>query len=208
MLKDEHDERARDSLTLFKENKMIAVFEFYLALGFSLIPIRPMSKQPAVNWKEFTERMPTADELASWTRFGVGLVMGRISGFVAVDADTKENARKLFKLLPPTTMVTLTPNGGHFFFRTTEMIRSAVKTLVKGIACDIRAEGSYVVAAPSIHPSGKPYQRWGSWTDAPMFDESWVERSCQQQPSSSIRDIERYLATIKAVSARIIHQAV
>ena len=150
--------------------------DFYRQLGFSTIPIKPGTKQPACEWKGYTERKPTTEEIKSWSKYHVAIVMGRVSGFVGIDADSKENARKLWEALPPTTMVTQTPNGGHLIFRCDEEIRPAVKAKVKGIECDIRGECSYLLAAPSIHPSGKPYSRWGSWTDAPMFDKSWIEK--------------------------------
>lgn len=165
-----------------------------------MIPIKPGTKKPMVDWKEYTERHATTEEIQSWTNCGVGLVMGRISGFIGVDADTRESAKRLWDSLPATSMVTQTPNGGHLIYRCDEEIRPAVKTHIKGIQCDIRGESSYLVAAPTIHPTGKPYSRWGKWKDAPEFDKSWIEKSIDSEPKNGVRDIRKYLQKIVAVS--------
>jgi hypothetical protein len=58
----------------------------------------------------------------------------------------------------PGTLISLTGNGRHYWFRADQEIPSTGKNkIAPGI--DIKAEGGYVVAPPSIHPNGKTY-RW------------------------------------------------
>src|SRR5262249_37076090 len=57
--------------------------------------------------------------------------------------------------LPPTA-VQLTGGGGrHFVFADTGIVYRSRK--IAGDRLEIKADGSYIVAAPSVHPNGKPY---------------------------------------------------
>jgi len=174
--------------------------DFYRERGFSVIPLIPGTKKPAIKWKEYTERHATDEEIHSWTRLDIGLVMGKISGYVGIDADTKIDARHLYNILPLTTMVTQTANGGHLIYRTNEEVAPAVKTTIKGIQCDIRGEGSYLVAAPSLHPTGESYRRWGEWKQPPFFQQEWIESVQKIEPGKSSHSVSKYIAKIEAVS--------
>jgi hypothetical protein len=95
-----------------------------------------------------------------WPDANIGLACG--NGFFVVDVDPRHGGfESLAKLedehgsLP----VTLTANSGgggkHFFFRSNgNQIKGRIGML-PGI--DIKSAGGYVVAAPSLHASGKRY---------------------------------------------------
>ena len=57
----------------------------------------------------------------------------------------------------PETLTAITGSGGmHYLYRTDKHIaKSEDKTEDKRVGIDIRADGSYIVAPPSIHPNGK-----------------------------------------------------
>jgi hypothetical protein len=85
----------------------------------------------------------------------VGVVTGRVSHLLVLDADAPDALHKLNKGVP-VTPITETARGRHYYFELpSENIRSAT-SLAEGL--DLRAEGGYVVAPPSVHPSGKVYE--------------------------------------------------
>jgi hypothetical protein len=64
------------------------------------------------------------------------------------------------------TLTSITGNGKHVLFRTSETVPSSVGQLGTGL--DVRGKGAYFVAPPSNHLRGKKY-RWDD-ADAPIAD--------------------------------------
>ena len=196
----------------------------YFERGMNIIPIAYRSKMPPKGFdlrSRFSRRC-TADEIRLWfggtKKHNIGIITGTTSGLVVVDADTVDAARRLYHLLPKTSMMTRTANGVHFFYRiaTDQVVKPRVKTIVMGIEADIRGDNSYVVAAPSVHPSNakKQYKRLGRWelVDVPFFQPDWLDE--KQRPSSSVSSLQRdvrdavaYIQNIEAVSGQGGHRA-
>jgi hypothetical protein len=98
-----------------------------------------------------------------WTRWpdaNIGIATGKVSGIVVLDVDGEDGEARLaefereYGALPVTAEVK-TRRGRHLYFRYppgTEHVRS----IAKG-ALDIRADGAYIVAPPSLHLSGERY---------------------------------------------------
>lgn len=204
-------------LTSFDGNRvMLQIALFYLAIGISVIPLRPRSKRPLVEWREFTERLPTEQELRSWFppggRHNIAGVMGTISRLVAIDADNCDAARQLSATLPATAMRTKTPRGLHLLFRLRpgQVVAPRVHTAVRGVPADIRGDGSYVALGGSVHPSGGRYERIGTWQreEVPFFEESWLSpnldrcTSLPQKQREPVRNVDRYLARIESIQGR------
>jgi Bifunctional DNA primase/polymerase, N-terminal len=62
-----------------------------MARGWSIFPLLPRSKKPAVKWEQYQRRLATVDEIESWfTEPGcnVGIATGKISGIFVMDADS------------------------------------------------------------------------------------------------------------------------
>ena len=135
----------------------------YLRAGLSVIATRAEDKRPCGPWREYQERRPTEGEVRAWyrqhPRAGVAVVCGAVSGVVVVDGDPR-NGDGLTELAPglPATPTVETGGGGrHSYFRLPVGLRvPKVPALLPGV--DLQAEASYVVAPPTIHPSGRPYQ--------------------------------------------------
>lgn len=148
--------------------------KYYLEKGFNVIPLIAKSKVPFKDFPlgEYQNKIrTTAADVELWfgeksSEFGkrgissspnIGIVTGTLSGVDVVDLDTEE-AIKFWKdgcfSHGPTVKTT---KGYHVYYRH----RSGVGNFQKrddlpGI--DLRAQGGYVVAPPSIHPSGYQYQ--------------------------------------------------
>jgi hypothetical protein len=141
-----------------------AVARAYLAAGLSVIPVRREDKTPLLAWKVFQSRRATEAELGVWYRrwpeAGVAIVCGGISGVVVGDGDPRngDGWARLRARLPHATPTAETGGGGeHCYFAAPPSPLPKMPGLLPGV--DLQAEASYVVAPPSIHPSGRPY-RW------------------------------------------------
>jgi len=136
----------------------------YCKRGYSVIPIKPTGKKPLVEWTEYQTRIATEKKMKKWWKkwpdTNVGIVTGNISGLVVIDCDSKGAVKRFMKDYPEAgiTRQVETGNGRHFYFRSETGIRNDVGSLL-GPGIDIRAEGGFVVAPPSVHPNGKTY-RW------------------------------------------------
>lgn len=140
----------------------------YMEMGLSVIPVRP-DKKPHLKWTEFQERRASREEIESWFKRWpsamVGIVTGQLSGIVVVDCDSEEAYRKIQELIPDAfiTCISRTPRGYHLYLvMPAEKIGNAAGVL-PGV--DIRGEGGYVIAPPSVNGAGKGY----SWLDSLSF---------------------------------------
>jgi Bifunctional DNA primase/polymerase, N-terminal len=95
-----------------------------------------------------------------WTGANIGIATGAISGIVVLDIDGAEGRATLQELIAehgflPRTPVVQTARGLHFYFKLPQGVSVPCST---GSGLDIRGNGGYVVAPPSIHLSGHVYE--------------------------------------------------
>lgn len=133
----------------------------YLRRGWSVIPLRPKDKRPLLAWQRFQSARSTEAELASWWMLqpeaNVGVVTGAISGVVVLDLDGEAGRQSVEKMQLPATPIARTGHGWHYYFKHPGgQVENAVGFL-PGV--DVRGDGGYVVAPPSMHQSGVRY-RW------------------------------------------------
>jgi Bifunctional DNA primase/polymerase, N-terminal/AAA domain/Winged helix-turn-helix DNA-binding len=93
----------------------------------------------------------------------IGVATGMASGLVVVDVDPHNGGTaSLAELearhgpLPRDYVVATGGDGQHIYLRSPEGVTVRCCKLARGI--DIKAEGGYVIASPSTHPSGNPYR--------------------------------------------------
>jgi len=135
----------------------------YLRHGYSVIPLRPHDKRPAIAWEEFQRRRATKAEVTGWYRrwpeAGVGIVCGSVSGIVVVDGDPRngDGLGVLASYMPRTWTAETGGGGEHRYIFAPPWRLSKMTGLLPGL--DLQAERGYVVAPPSRYPSGRPY-RW------------------------------------------------
>lgn len=92
---------------------------------------------------------------------------GRACGIAVVDIDPRNGGRVLPDLMPPTRCVRTGSGGWHLYYRHPGGHLAAKLPGHPGI--DLKADGGYVVAPPSIHPgTGQPYRWVGDRTAAEM----------------------------------------
>lgn len=161
----------------------------YAQRGWQTFPLRAKDKIPFVKWAD----VATCDEtmLTGWfdnyPDANIGIACGQRSGIVVLDVDAGHGGyESLTKLIEkhgalPETPVSKTGSGGeHIIFKYPSGfdIRNSAGKLGPGL--DIRANGGYIVAPPSIHPNGNAYE-WAVDTDlAEMPD--WMIEALKEAP--------------------------
>jgi hypothetical protein len=129
-----------------------------------VFPCRPRDKLPATQ-HGCKDATTDPDTIHRWWRlepqYNVAIATGAISGVFVVDVDGLDAEFELRRLeaehgaLPP-TIEAITARGRHVYFRLPEVpVRNSASKIAPGI--DTRGDGGYVLAPPSIHPSGKRY---------------------------------------------------
>ncbi len=134
--------------------------------NFSVIPLQK-NKKPFFQWSDYQRGKPTAEEIklwwGKWPNAMIGIVTGQISGLFVVDCDSQEGFDAVQKLLPDSLDIPTarTPRGGwHLYFQYPTDSKLTVQAgIMPGV--DIRGEGGYIVAAPSMNGNGKGYE----WLD-------------------------------------------
>ena len=134
--------------------------------GFSIIPIQPGGKRPLVPWTEYQSRRPTEEEIHQWWQqypnANIGIVTGKISGIVVIDLDLdkgdNESGAKIYEQAPTDLIVKTGRGGYHLYYRYPEDVDHISNRVGLLPGVDIRADGGYVVAPPSVHSSRRLYE--------------------------------------------------
>lgn len=137
----------------------------YLGLGFSIIPVKADKHPYLSTWKEYQGRRASAEEVEAWWEkwpsANIAIITGAISGIVVVDIEAGGSIGNL----PATITARTGGQGWHLYYRhpgtdVSNGVRIAELT-------DIRGDGGYVLAPPSISSKG-PYEWSVSFADAEM----------------------------------------
>lgn len=141
----------------------------YASRGLAVFPIKPREKAPitAHGVHEATTNFEQINKW--WSRYpnaNIGIACGKVSGgLLVVDLDRKPNGvdgldslsewERENGELPETVRSITGTDGSHIFYRIDGAGKNRVN-LLPGV--DIRSDGGYIVAPPSIHPNGNKYE--------------------------------------------------
>lgn len=138
----------------------------YAAHGWPVFPSKPKTKCPATR-RGFKAASTDTTKIRRWWRDGpdknVAIVTGQGSGIIVVDVDPRNGGNDTLAELEaehgklPATIEALTGGGGrHLYFKHPGgRIKSRANTLGAGL--DVKADGGYIIAPPSVHECGKGY---------------------------------------------------
>ena len=148
---------------------------------YPCVPIKPGEKSPGSynagrwegmkNWTEYSKRHPTIVELTRWMKWpdaGVGVLLGGVSGIVAVDYDeaSPEQAVAITSAIGPSPVMKRGARGFTAFYRhsgeASQVFRRDGSTIV-----ELLSTGRQTVLPPSVHPTGLRYE-W--MTDATLLN--------------------------------------
>lgn len=155
----------------------------YLASGVSIIPLLRQDKRSALKpWRMAQQYRASQKVLGQWHTAGllnnVGIVCGAVSGnLVVLDFDSHEAVQEFLTTFPELddtlTIMSGSRRGAHFYYYVRDLPPSM---LVKNH--ELRANGMYVVAPPSLHPSGNEY---------------YVMTECEPMRLDNMREIVRWI---------------
>jgi len=152
--------------------------------------------------KVATADVRTVDEWwRQWPNAGIGVATGRASRVWVLDLDGKDAIQwyvqqgKLHGRTP--TRGARTGRGRHLWWRWPDgdvEIGNSARQLAQGV--DVRGDGGYVVAPPTLHRTGVRYE-WltdGAYVQAPQLAPAWLIELVRKQPKpppAKVVDIPR-----------------
>ena len=139
----------------------------YAERGFAVFPLIPGQKQPATahGLKDASKDPKVIHEW--WQKnpdYNVAIATGQVSGgLVVIDVDNGHGGNGSESLKKwcsengkfPETLTCFTGTGGFHFYYFDDQVFTNKTHLIDSV--DVRADGGYIVAPPSVHPNGKPY---------------------------------------------------
>ena len=172
----------------------------YALRGWRVVPIMPGDKRPALNaWQDLATT--NAETITQWfsqqyAGHGVGIATGETSGIWVLDVDDRDSLHDLEathgKL--PQTLTSITGSGGeHQVYRWPQdgrTIRNSASGILPGL--DVRGEGGQIVAPPTVHPNGRPYE-W-EFEEVLAYAPEWLldlvcESDVLEPPRSKMRTV-------------------
>nr|WP_278286936.1 bifunctional DNA primase/polymerase [Tepidiforma thermophila] len=178
----------------------------YARRGWKVLPLKPRGKEPLT---EHGVHDATTDPAAieawwrRWPKANVGIATGAPSGLAVLDIDPRNGGDvALERLLAehggwgvptdagghPETYTVLTGGGGaHYYFAADGPVPS--RKLAPGV--DLKGDGGYVVAPPSVHPSGRPYAVEASTERLPLaLIPAWLLEAAGARRAPLYRELE------------------
>lgn len=188
-----------DDAAVAREPRLAAAALFYARRGFAVFPLRPRTKQPLT---EHGVKDASRDEnvvrewWSRWPDANVAIACGAASGVDVLDVDGPEAEEALSRFGIAHTMCSRTARGRHLFFAHDSAMRNSAGKIAPHL--DTRSSGGYVVAPPSVHPSGWVY-RWEPGASPRDVAEiarwpAWAIEAMQSKPTKSVDRIARYCA--------------
>lgn len=152
-----------------KNNPLLDAAIEYASMGMAVFPLKPRDKKP-ITAHGVHEATTDFDQITKWWKknpnANIGIACGQVSGgLTVIDVDRKPNGVDGLDSLNewerdngelPETIRSITGSGGcHIIYRSNTKEGNRVNIL-DGV--DIRADGGYIVAPPSIHNNGNQYE--------------------------------------------------
>lgn len=178
----------------------------YAAQGIDIFPLGPRGKLPRIPKHDGGNgyKDATTDDAqirawwSRWPRANIGRALGRAYGALVIEDDPRHDGpaslarlEKLYGPLPTLTYTVQSGGGGHhrYFRHPGGFIKSDDTRFGDAYpGVDVKADGGYVVAPPSIHPNGTAYV---VTVDRPLADlpQTWIEAllATQEVPAPATR---------------------
>lgn len=145
----------------------------YAEAGIAIIPLKPRGKKPYIKGGSTKATANVEQVRKHWMTHpddNIAIVCGGVSdGLFAIDVDCHGDVDGWDTLaefeadrpLPAAPTSITGSGGGHMLYRSAEAVRNGVGS---DTGIDVRGEGGYIVAPPSIHPNGNAYR----WETSPL----------------------------------------
>ncbi len=132
-------------------------FAYHVA-GFSVMPIKKDKRPFLASWKQYQEESASDVQVVEWFEktykgANIGIITGKISGITVIDIDVDKTTGKLRTPISkfPKTFTVKTGNGGvHLYYKYHPGLTVSANAYPDMPGVDIRNDGGFVVAAPSV----------------------------------------------------------
>jgi hypothetical protein len=137
---------------------------WYIEHGIPVFPLWPRTKKPLTQ-HGFKDASTDPKQIDQWwaqhTKANIGIPMGRQSRLLLLDLDyrgqsvvaERSDVIRLFGPIPDTAEVISGSGGRHIYFRFQG--GKVPRQIAMGV--ELKGDGGYAVAPPSIHPNGTEY---------------------------------------------------
>ena len=140
-----------------EENTSLGHAAKYLLNGWSVMPLKPKSKEPHFDLisKAYLSATTDWNQVQFWfqcdPKANIGIAC-KPSGLLVIDVDFRNGGEVIEEFEP--TYTVKTSDGYHFYYNLDKDYDLRIGKIMDGV--DVKWKG-YVAAAPSIHPSGARY---------------------------------------------------
>lgn len=149
-----------------EQSQMLMAALGFIEMQASVFPVWERDKKPKTNngYKDASSNPEQVRQWwTQWPQANIGIPTGSLSGIWVLDIDGEEGEKSLSELeringkLPQSVEVITGGGGRHIYFAmpANSIIPCSASKIAKGV--DIRGDGGYIVAPPSLHASGKRY---------------------------------------------------
>jgi len=156
-------------------NKIEYAIEYAKNFGYSVVPANSEQKKGSyVKWKKYQDRVADEIQIVEWfedyPEAGIAVVTGQISNLIVLDIDPRHGGMETIKennlQLPVTVSVNTGGGGYHYYYKYPQKLSEKLGGKIKNFTgenvdlpgLDLRADGGFVYAPPSLHPSGERYE--------------------------------------------------
>lgn len=152
------------------ENELYEAAITYIKQGFAVFPLEVRGKKPLTNhgFKDASKDPAVVKGWwQKWPNANIGIATGQVSGGLCViDMDIDEEKgldgwkclrdwQDKHGVISPSWLCNTGRGGKHYYFVSDEPVSNRAG-LIPGV--DVRGDGGYIVAPPSIHPNGTRYE--------------------------------------------------
>jgi hypothetical protein len=172
-----------------EESNLLAALDYANWDDVPVFPVRPNKAPYTQNGFKDATLDPATIRLfwRKWPDANIGIPTGEASGWLVLDIDPRHGGdASLTALIEqygplPETIEARTGGGGHhiiFSYTQGSNIRNSAGRLGEGI--DVRGEGGYIVAPPSLHESGRRYE-WLNGLTKPAQPPEWLLKKLTEE---------------------------
>lgn len=140
------------------DNQLLLAALDYAKKGYSVFPLQQKGKKPLTS-NGFKDASTNPEQIRrwweQWPNANIGLPTGSKNGLFVVDVDGDIPDDFPDFNIGPTVK---TGKGHHYYVEQPENTDIRSRTRINGFEIDVRGEGGYVVAPPSIHETGRNYE--------------------------------------------------
>ena len=134
--------------------------------GLFVIPLKPGSEEPFLNWKELQGTKPTVEQIEGWfaqePEINIGIMAGALSGIVVLVRESGYYSLGSYCVSHRLTPMARTHKAEYYYYKHPGMIVQSKENLLPGV--HLVGDGAFVVAPPSVDGSGADYE-WCSGLD-------------------------------------------